>query len=294
MYLKNLVGKILSRGPVSVTLAVVLSVLVVTATVGAATTISTNINTAGTLTVTGASTLTGDVAAGGALTVTGATALNGSTTIGNAAADNITIAGHATSSQTFATLGNFYVNGYATTTASTGAIATEGALTVTGATALNGSTTIGNAAADNITIAGHATSSQTFATLGNFYVNGYATTTASTGAIATEGGITVGTGGTAMTRIYKGTCNLTGMDGVHNASTTKAYGCAVTGVVSGDLVFTQLATSTAFATDTNWQIVGAMASSTAGQVDVLIWHSGQSVAPSVTGVGSSTRYLIIR
>ncbi len=233
MYLKNLVNKITSRGPVSVTLAVVLSVLVVTATVGAATTISTNINTGGTLVVTGASTLTGNVAA-------------------------------------------------------------EGTLTVTGATALNGSTTIGNAAADNITIAGHATSSQTFATLGNFYVNGYATTTASSGAIATEGGITVGTGGTAMTRIYKGTCNLTGMDGTQSATTTKAYPCAVTGVVSTDTVFVTLATSTAqFAN--GWILVGAKASTTAGNIDVVISNlTGTDRVPSVTGVGSSTQYLIIR
>jgi hypothetical protein len=72
MYVKNLVGRILSRGPVSVTLAVVLSVLVVTATVGAATTISTNIDTGGTLTVSGVSALNGDVRVNGYATTTAA------------------------------------------------------------------------------------------------------------------------------------------------------------------------------------------------------------------------------
>lgn len=53
---QNIFRSFLSRGPVSVVLAVVISVLFVFAIVQASTTISTNINTGGTLTVTGAST----------------------------------------------------------------------------------------------------------------------------------------------------------------------------------------------------------------------------------------------
>lgn len=191
MYVKNLIGRIFSRGPVSVTLAVVLSVLFVTGVVGAATTISTNINTAGTLTVTGASTLTGNVSAAGTLAVTGVSTLTG-------------------------------------------------------------------------------------------------TSTHTAGAI-------VGSSGTAINQIIKGTCDLLGMNASHAASTTKAYNCAVTGVLSGDLVFAQLGTSTPFTGPNQWIIVGAVASSTAGYIDVLIWHGGDiPVAPSISGVGSSTRYLIIR
>ncbi len=67
--IKNIFNTIVSRGPVSVGLAVIVSVLFVTGIVNAATTISTNINTGGTLTVTGASTLG---------TVT-ATSINGNT-----------------------------------------------------------------------------------------------------------------------------------------------------------------------------------------------------------------------
>lgn len=60
------------------------AVLFIALSVGAATTLSTNISTAGTLAVTGASTLTGNVAAGGAISVTGASTLVGNVTaVGN-------------------------------------------------------------------------------------------------------------------------------------------------------------------------------------------------------------------
>ena len=71
--LKNLTAKIASRGPIAVVLSVVVSVLFITGLVQAATTISTNIVTEGTLSVTGISTLTGDVTMSGgdgALTLT--------------------------------------------------------------------------------------------------------------------------------------------------------------------------------------------------------------------------------
>lgn len=79
MNIKNIFRKVLDRGPVSVTLAVVLSVLFVTGLVNAATTISTNISTAGTLTVDTTSTLTGAVAMGSTLSVTGNTTLASTT-----------------------------------------------------------------------------------------------------------------------------------------------------------------------------------------------------------------------
>ena len=86
MNMKNVFSRVLDRGPVSVTLAVVLSVLFVTGLVNAATTISTNISTAGTLTVDTTSTLTGAVTMGSTLAVTGA--VNASSTL--ATSGNIT------------------------------------------------------------------------------------------------------------------------------------------------------------------------------------------------------------
>lgn len=55
--IKDLMGKIISRGPLAVTLSVIVSVLFVTGIINAATTISTNIQTDGTLSVTGLGTL---------------------------------------------------------------------------------------------------------------------------------------------------------------------------------------------------------------------------------------------
>lgn len=57
MNIKNIFSKILNRGPVTVSFAVILSVLFVTGLVSAASTISTNIATDGTLSVTGLSSL---------------------------------------------------------------------------------------------------------------------------------------------------------------------------------------------------------------------------------------------
>ncbi len=126
-----------------------------------------------------------------------------------------------------------------------------------------------------------------------------------TGASTLTGGITVGSSGTAVTQLIKGSCTtwnggiaagINGMDGNHPASTTEAYDCAVTGAVSGDLVFAQFATSTfnGSAGQTTWLIAGAKASSTSGYITVLITNYGPAAVPSVTGVGSSTSYLIIR
>ena len=91
---------------VTVILAVIFGVLLITLSANAVSTISTNISTGGTLDVTGHTTLT-------------------------TASSTIT-------SQT----GNFLVNGYATTTALNGNIATAGTLTVTGASTLTGDVTM--------------------------------------------------------------------------------------------------------------------------------------------------------
>lgn len=119
----NLVNNDRMTKIISVVLAVVFGVLVVTIVANAVTTISTNVVTGGTLSVTGHSTLT-------------------------TASSTIT-------SQT----GNFLVNGYATTTALNGNFATAGTLSVTGASTLTGDVTMsGGSGALAITTTNAATS----------------------------------------------------------------------------------------------------------------------------------------
>lgn len=154
----------------------------------------------------------------------------------------------------------------AATTISTN-IVTAGNLTVTGTTGLTGLTTLVNASTTRVSI---------------------------------------GSSGTTMNQVIHGTCtsftaNTVGTgDGITQAaSTTKSYDCAVTGVVSGDVVFAQFATSTpgiagSQFTQNSWSIVGAKASSTSGYISLLIKNDGPAGVPSASGVGSSTNYLIIR
>ncbi|MBI2612898.1 hypothetical protein HYW59_03780 [Candidatus Kaiserbacteria bacterium] len=93
--------------------------------VQAATTISTNISTGGTLGVTGLSTLTAGYVSAASSTVTG-----GAFTV----TDNTSLQ-RASTTQITAT-GNVWFNGFATTTASNGNFATQGTLSITGLSTL--------------------------------------------------------------------------------------------------------------------------------------------------------------
>lgn len=105
-------------------------------------------------------------------------------------------------------------------------------------------------------------------------------------------GVTIGSSGTNNRHVIDTTCALAGADIVQTASTTKGYGCAVTGVTSSfNVVLAQLSTSTPFipAQGQGFVIVGAKASSTAGQIDVLVFNAaGTATAPSILGYASST------
>ena len=115
-----------------IVIAVGASVLLVALVTFGATTISTSINTGGTLTVSGASTLTGffstasssvqaqfnvngPLSASSTLIVAGATLLNGAVTLGDAVTDDITITGNATSSNSFRVGGTASFAGLAST-----------------------------------------------------------------------------------------------------------------------------------------------------------------------------------
>jgi hypothetical protein len=105
-----------------------LTALFITATVSAATTISTNISTGGTLTVSGAAWASSTAQITGALTTYGAV------TLGDAGADVITITGNASTTNALTvggvlySTGNLTVGGFATTTAASGNFTTLGTI----------------------------------------------------------------------------------------------------------------------------------------------------------------------
>ena len=124
-----------------------------------------------------------------------------------------------------------------------------------------------------------------------------------TALLTSTGTFTVGASGTAVSQVIKGSCALTGMDVSQTATTTSPYDCAVTGVVAGDIVIAQFATSSvavnqSFSGDNNtgWIIHSVVASTTSGYITVRVANwTGGSVAPSsVTRMGSSTQYIILR
>src|SRR3989344_9384667 len=141
----------------------------------AATTISTNITTAGPLNADGASTL------------------NAAVTLGDAIGDAVTFTGNATSSNSLYVTNIFTVGGNATVT-SAGALSIIGALDANGATTLDGAVTLGDAIGDAVTFTGNATSSNNLYVTRTLTVGGNATTTGSSGLFITQGNI--GAGGT--------------------------------------------------------------------------------------------------
>jgi hypothetical protein len=100
-------------------------------------------------------------------------------------------------------------------------------------------------------------------------------------------------GGTTITQVIKGTGILV-MPNYSSlaASTTLAADIAVTGVVSGDTVFAQFATSTA--NGAGWEVVGVSASSTSGFITLRIINNTGTTATIPASIASTTQYLILR
>ncbi|QQG42924.1 MAG: hypothetical protein HYW15_01800 [Candidatus Giovannonibacteria bacterium] len=196
------------------------SVLMVAGIVYSATTISTNVNTGGTLTVSGASTLTGTVAvasstpsdtamvsvqgnvyiagnlmnvsnitATGTLSVTGASTLTGAITTGSTLGVS-TSTPFALVGNSLAVQGSVYLSGAlvnVSNVTATGTLAVTGATTLSSTLGVTGLTTLGYASSTGgISISTGANS---------LMVSGTATTTGSSGQFATQGFI--GAGGTS-------------------------------------------------------------------------------------------------
>ncbi len=240
----------------SVALSLVFSTLFIAVSVGAATTISTNITTGGTLNVTGLSTLvyasstgqslTGNLTVGGRATTTGSSGnIETAGTLTVVGTSNFTgLATLVYASSTGQSLsGNLTVGGRATTTGSSGNIETAGTLTVTGASVLNGAVTLGDAAGDAIIVTGNASTTNSFEVGNDLYVNGMATTTGSSGNLEMRGGLTVGN---ATTNSLAGTILFAGY-------TTASE---PTGVTQGTVYYNSTNKTLKMFDGSNWFTVG--------------------------------------
>lgn len=111
--------------------------------------------------------------------------------------------------------------------------------------------------------------------------------------VDTLGTLSVGDDGTQVTEMIVGKCTLIMSSFTVTASTTAAADCAVTGVVSGDTVFAQFATSTtAFL---GWSIGQVSASSTSGFITMRVANNiGVASVIPASLASSSVQYLIVR
>jgi len=206
--MKNALSLIKDSNLLKMVIAVLVGVFFVVGGVSAATTISTNVSTGGTLSVTGASTLTG-----------------------------LTSMIQASSTR-FSVHGTAYFGGTATSTFdSAGNLTVVGTLGVTGLTTLTGASTTRISLTSNLMVNGMATttgSSGDIATQGSVTILGTASTSA----------VKVGDepNATTINGMVTGYCTFPTV--TITASTTGMASCAgATGVVSGDRIFVQATSS---------------------------------------------------
>lgn len=102
-----------------------------------------------------------------------------------------------------------------------------------------------------------------------------------------------GTNGTRLGPIMTGTCSLIMTSYSVSASTTIAADCAVTGVISTDGVFAQLATSTQIGLG-GWSVRGASASSTAGFITISLVNGTGATNIIPASLASTTKYIVLR
>ena len=116
-----------------------------------------------------------------------------------------------------------------------------------------------------------------------------------TGTTTSSLGMVVGSAGTPVNQLLHGTCSLIYSTVLLTATTTSNYDCAVTGVLNGDQVFvTAGATTTIAAGFTDFLIVGAKASTTAGYITISVYNGTGATQGVPVNIASSTVYLIVR
>jgi len=207
----------------------------------------------------------------------------------------------------FSTSGSIWVNGNATTTgagnfSTLGTIVASSTLQVTGATTLFSTLNVtgATALASTLDVTGKTTLANASTTMlsstGNVWVNGFATTTASNGDIATQGALTVNgvstltgnailttasstglvkveslkvaSAGSTVSGLVFGACNVA--DTAITASTTAFADCTgATGILANDRVFVMATSSLP-----GDFIIQAASSSVAATINLRIYNSG--------------------
>lgn len=111
--------------------------------------------------------------------------------------------------------------------------------------------------------------------------------------VSRAGALTIGSTGSALSVVSKGTCSILANASVA-ATTTANFDCAYTGVQSGDIVMAHLTASSTLASQ--YVLKGVVASSTSGWITFSILNlTGGSAVPAATnGFGSSTEVIIFR
>jgi len=239
----------------SIITATAISFFFVALTVYSATTITSNINTGGTLTVDGISTLTGNVNASGTLQVSGAARFYDPVTFesGIGASSTLTVTGSTTVS------GAFNAGGASTIR---GAVKLDDTLAVTGNVNASGTLQVSGAARfyDPVTFESGIGASSTLAVTGSTTIEGVTNlTTLQVG--ATDAG-------TNITGMVAGTCVIS--EGkIVSASSTAVAECTATGVLANDKIFVMASSSAPYHKDL--RILGA--SSTANTIGVIFMNS---------------------
>lgn len=106
----------------------------------------------------------------------------------------------------------------------------------------------------------------------------------------------LGANPTNFSKVLAGTCTLIMGAQTITASTTKPFDCAITGVVSGDIVVNAMwATTTipSFASN-GYAIVGGYSSTTSGYITLLVSNlTGATGSPSLNALASTTAYTVV-
>ena len=111
------------------------------------------------------------------------------------------------------------------------------------------------------------------------------------GALSLTSTFKLGSSGTAQANQVVTTCSPQANVSIAASTTGYAFCTGVTGVTSSDYVIAQFATSSARSNipQDNFTIVGAIASSTAGAIDLIVANwTGVAAVPSAVGRAAST------
>ncbi len=101
-----------------------------------------------------------------------------------------------------------------------------------------------------------------------------------------------GSSGSRVGPIIASTCTLIAPSFTVAASTTVPMDCAITGIVTGDLVFAQFGTSTSI-TGNGWAVDQVSASSTSGYATIWVTNNTGASGLIPAAVASSTEYLVL-